>query len=69
MSKLSSIFIDFLCLFIASLVAQIIIFGSALFNTPWATWKQAIASAIVSALIVVAAAVNPTVKRYGIGSK
>ena len=69
MDKYKSVVLDFVSVFLVTFLAQVIVFGTDLFHTAWNTWEQAIASAIVSALAVIVAALNPTVSRYGIGRK
>ena len=69
MDKVKTIALDFVSVFVATFIAQVLVFGTDLFDTQWATWKEAIASAILSGLAVIATVLNPTVKRYGIGNK
>lgn len=69
MDKVKTVALDFVSVFVATFIAQVLVFGTDLFNTNWSTWKEAIASAILSGLAVIAAVLNPVVKRYGIGAK
>ncbi len=69
MDKFKIVAIDFVCVFVVTFLAQVIVFGTDLFRTEWATWEEAIASAILSGLTVIVAALSPVVSRYGIGAK
>lgn len=69
MDKFKLVAIDFVCVFVVTFLAQVIVFGTNLFHTTWATWEEAIASAILSGLTVIVAALSPVVSRYGIGAK
>jgi hypothetical protein len=69
MNKVKSVLFDFALVFVGTFIAQVLVFGHDLFATPWSSWKEAIASAILAGLAVIAAAIHPAMSRYGVGSE
>jgi membrane protein YdbS with pleckstrin-like domain len=69
MSKIKTVAIDFVSVFFFAVLSQAVVFGTGLFDVPWAEWKQVAASAVVAGLGVIIVALNPTVKKYGVGSE
>lgn len=69
MSKIKQVAIDFVAVFFFAVLSQAAVFGTGLFDVPLAEWKQVVASAVVAGLGVVMVALNPTSKKYGVGSE